>query len=161
MIYGHPMTSPMTPKPDPRWREMFPDQAALEAEVQSWPVADTVPNDMAEVLRVVRGLLIQSYNDYEFMLVAITWGLLALEGGLVACLDFADSSGLKELIGEAHTRQVVTDNEAKALKVAADLRNKIVHGKLRPFFAPSFGVIMIEDLHQAICDLYDRAASGH
>jgi hypothetical protein len=43
--------------PDPRWEDIFPDQAALEAHVNRWQVGEAVADDMAGVLRVARSLL--------------------------------------------------------------------------------------------------------
>src|SRR5436190_10020758 len=113
---------------DPRWHEVFPNEAALEAHVNSWPVADAVPEDMAEVLRVARRLLIKSYQEYGFAHVAVTWGLLALEAGLNVCLEARDKLTLVQMIERTRQRGLIDQEEFEALERARTLRNKIIHG---------------------------------
>src|SRR5262249_55980252 len=56
------------PEFDTRWLKVFPDQAALRAHVDRWPIGEAVPDDMTAVLRVARKLLVDSYADYEVAL---------------------------------------------------------------------------------------------
>lgn len=41
-----------------------------------------------------------------------------------------------------------------------ELRNRIVHGALDPTYAPGVAVAMVQGLHEAVSDVYTRAAAG-
>lgn len=60
-------------EPDLRWQTVVIDQSALAARVEGWTVCDAVPEPVADVLRVARMLLIDSYYEYSYSLVAVTW----------------------------------------------------------------------------------------
>ena len=146
--------------PDPRWRNFVGDRGALAAHAATWRVSDSVPDGVADVLRVSRDLFIHSYFVYEFVLTAVIWGLLALEAGLRDCLDAESRESLHDLIVRAEGQGLFTAEEAAALDAGRQLRNRIVHGHLLPTFAPGVGAQMLQATHDAISDLYDRASSA-
>jgi hypothetical protein len=146
------------PDPDPRWWELFRDLAALEEHVNGWQVGEAVPDDMAGVLRTARLLLVHSYLVYEFAHVAVTWGLLALEAALCVCLGAQGRQDLGRLLRQTKEQGLITDEEFTALGGIRELRNMIVHGGLRSSSSPSSAVEMVAVIHEAISDIYARAA---
>lgn len=145
----------------PRWSAVFRSQIVLVASVVRWRLGDAVPADMARVLRTARRLLLLSWIDYEFGLVAGTWSLLALEAGLRACLEVPDEkTDLGTLLALARSRGLITKDEFKALDGARTLRNMIVHGGLVPSFPRAVAVEMVTAIGDAVSDLYQRAVDG-
>jgi len=138
----------MTREPDSRWHEYVADHDDLVARVDAWTVSDAVPELIADVLRVARALLIDSYFIYDYSLVATTWALLITEACLKDCLVYAakgpDKRTFGQLIDEAHRRGLIQQDEANALRGVAELRNRVVHGHLKP----------------KVSDLYSRAAAA-
>jgi hypothetical protein len=143
------------------------NQPELIALVEGWTVGPAVPESVADVLTVARSLLIDSFVTYAYSLVAVTWGLLAMEASLNGCLpsgEGQDRRSFRRLIGEARRRGLITNDEASALGLAASLRNRIVHGHLQPklsmqSYTPHDAVVMLEAIHQAVSDLYERAGA--
>jgi hypothetical protein len=133
-------------------------RAALAAEADGWRVGLAVPEDLAEVLRVSRELFVHSYFVYEFSLVAIIWALFALEAGLRGCVSA--SGKLDALINLAKKRALISAEEAEALHGAQQVRNKVIHGQLLPSFKPDSAAQMLQAIHEAISDLYERVESG-
>jgi hypothetical protein len=119
---------------------VFSDQAAIAEHVNGWRVGEAVPGGVADVLRVARMLLVDSYFVYEYSLVAVTWGLLAAEASLRGCLSVDDQQRDQRpfgtLVEQARQRELITDEEKNLLIKVVALRNKIVHGHLRPNPAP-------------------------
>jgi len=140
-------------------------QDELITLLEDWTVGRAVPKSVADVLSVARSLLIDSYLTYEYSLVSVTWGLLALEASLKDCLLSAeekDRRSFSDLISEAQRLGLITHDEASALGIAAALRNRIVHGYLQPkplleSYSPKHAVAMLESIHNAVSDLYERA----
>jgi hypothetical protein len=152
-------------KPDPRWAA-HARKADLVSSVQSWDVGAAVPTPVAEVLAIARRLLIDSYSAYEYSLVAVIWALFALEATLKDCtsvpVDGWDGRTFGTLISEASNSGVITQEEAVALRGAALLRNRVVHGHLQPkppphSYLPRDAVTMLKAIHEAVSDLYGRA----
>jgi len=155
--------------PDPRWQEAFSAQADVATRVSDWAVGDAVPAPVADVLRVARMLLIDSYYVYDDSLVAVTWALMAAEASLKRCMPFMaggpDKRTFVTLVAEAagQKRGLITKEEAAALRGAAELRNLIVHGHLQvkpasESYSPTNVMTMLEAIHAAISDIYARAA---
>src|SRR5258708_22147690 len=96
-------------EPDPRWRTAFAYQSELAACVEGWAIGDAVPEPIADVLRVARMLLIDSYYEYSYSLVAITWCLLATEASLKGCMPTkeqrTDTRTFRPLVNEAAGRK--------------------------------------------------------
>ena len=131
------MTPSVALAPDPRWREVFHDQAALDEHANRWPVGAAVPDDMPGVLRVARMFLVHSYLVYEYALIAVTWSLLALEAGLYVCLAAQGKQELGPLIRQAKQRGLVTEDEVAALEGARTLRNTRLIPRLQGFRLPT------------------------
>lgn len=79
----------------------------------------------------------------------------------------ADARTFGPLVDEAAGRKrgLITQDEAEVLRKAAGLRNDIVHGHLQPkapsqSYSPKDAMEMVKAIHEAISDLYSRAASG-
>jgi hypothetical protein len=148
----------VTLPPDPWWGAFQSDHAALARSAAGWPVSEAVPEGIATVLRVSRDLFVQSYFVHEFLLTAVTWGLLALEASLQVCLRASDHDRLGALIQRARERGLLTADEADVLDAARRLRNQIIHGALLPTnITPGMAEEMLLGTHEAISDLHERA----
>lgn len=155
---------PDSRKPDPRWAA-HARKGDLVSSVQSWAVGAAVPPPVADVLITARRLLIDSYSAYEYSLVAVIWALFALEASLKDYLSVRAESWERRtfgaLIREAWNSGLVTQEEAVALRSAARLRNRVVHGYLQPkppphSYLPQDAMTMLEAIHEAVSDLYAR-----
>jgi hypothetical protein len=152
---------------DPRWSEVAGSQIELVALVDGWTVGPAVPESVADVLSVARSLLIDSYALYAYSLVAVAWGLLAMEASLNGCVpggERQDRRSLRLLVAEAQRHGLITHDEASALGTAVTLRNRIVHGYLQPkplgqSYSAKDAVLMLESIHLAISDFYERQRS--
>jgi len=91
--------------------------------------------------------------------VAVTWVLLATEACLDVCLGGQGKYGFNRMIKHAIECGLITPEESAALNDARKLRNVIVHGALLPSFAPSSAVTMVKAVHDAVSDIYRRAAA--
>jgi hypothetical protein len=134
--------------------------------VEHWTVGAAVPTPVAEVLRTARKLLVDSYRAFEYSLVAVGWALFALEVTMHDCTMLIGPNSARRTFGasisKAQRSGLITQEEANALRLAADLRNRIVHGYLLPkprphSYAPHDALTMLEAVHDAITDLYTRA----
>ncbi|MGA9876460.1 MAG: hypothetical protein WBQ21_11695 [Solirubrobacteraceae bacterium] len=147
----------VTLPPDPWWENFHSDHAALARSAARWPVSEAVPEGIATVLRVSRDLFVQSYFVHEFLLTAVTWGLLALEGSLRVCLKASDRDSLDALIRRARGRGLLTADEANSLDAGRQLRNQIIHGALLPTsLTPGMAEQMLLATHEATSDLHAR-----
>lgn len=147
-----------------RWSEVAGSKVELIALVDRWTVGPAVPGSVGDILSVARSLLIDSYELFAYSLVAVTWGLLAMEASLNGCVSGAkrqDRRSFGLLVAEARTCGLITPDEASALGTAATLRNRIVHGSLqaKPLaesYSAKDAVLMLESVHLAISDIYER-----
>lgn len=146
-------------KPDARWEATFPDVSSLEAHVARWPISEAVPERITDYLRVTRALVVQSYFEYEFALVASMWTMLALEATLRGCLDAKDSTTLRRLIDDAAAQGLLDEEGASLLHDVRKLRNKISHQAVSFSVQPEDILQWIGSLHSAISDIYTRAAA--
>jgi hypothetical protein len=145
--------------PDARWKSRFDDVSSLQDLVSRWPISEAVPERLADYLRVTRALVVQSYFEYEFGLVATMWTMLALEATLRGCLDAEDRTRLQQLIDEAQEQGLVDRDGASILHDVRTLRNKISHQAVSFDVEPEAILQWIGGLHSAISDIYARAAS--
>ena len=152
---------------DTRWLRLYHDQAELISVLEAWPLSDAVPGYLARVLRVGRDLLVDSYYEYEYTLVAMAWGLVALEAGLRGCLGVPQNTKATfgTLVGRARRAGLLAKEEAAVLQHhGAGFRNGIVHGGLllpKPpptSYSPEDAMAFLQAIHDAMSDLYGRAA---
>jgi hypothetical protein len=61
------------------------------------------------------------------------------------------------LLDQAQREGLIDAEEFACLTDVRRLRNKVLHGALRPSFPPSAAVEMVGGLHQAIADIYSRS----
>lgn len=153
---------------DPRWLELFPNQTTLAELVSEWRVCDEVPGGVADVLRVVRRLVVDSYYVYEYSHVAATWGIVVMEASLRGCLPLEDQQRrdrrtFGSLVAQEKRSGFITEAEAAVLQGIVELRNMIVHrAYLQPRPPPESYTAdtvlqIIEAIHDCISDLYARA----
>jgi len=156
--------------PDPRWQSLFGDQRTLAQHVSQWSLGETVPAGIAEVLRLSRTLLVDSYYEYGYSLIAVSWGIVVLEACLRGCLplpsdDAEDLRGFGALVNQARKSHLITRKEAAVLFEVVDIRNNTFHhAHLLPkpvpdSYSPEIALTMLEAIHDAVSDLYTRAAS--
>jgi Protein of unknown function DUF86 len=152
-------------EPDTRWVGHFARRADLVSAVEGWAIGAAVPSPVVDVLGTARKLLVDSYCAFDYSLVAVSWALFALEASLKDCLSI-QVSGMarltyRALINEARSSGLITKDEAIALRTAAQLRNRIVHGYLQPkpppySYSPLDAMTMLGAIHEAVTDLYER-----
>jgi hypothetical protein len=155
--------------PDPRWQARFRHQDDLADFVDHWQVGEAVPEGIAEVLRTARKLLVDSYYEYDYTLVAGAWGWLTVEASLRGCMPAA-SEGLDQrtfgpLVEQARKERLISREEADVLLQTVDLRNNVFHrARLKPkpapeSYSPDAALQMLEAVHDCVSDIYARAAN--
>lgn len=162
------MTDLRSREVDIRWKGFVRSQADLEERVSRWTVCDAVPEDIADSLRIVRMLVVDSYYVYDYSLIAFVWGMTILEASLRGCVPTKDGRPDKRnfgpLVDEAAGKRygLLTGEEAEVLQGTIKLRNNIFHhGYLKPRSAPDSYMPqdifnMIQAIHDAISDIYAR-----
>ena len=167
--YCHCMAQAWERQPDPRWQALFPDAAALQAEVNRWRLGEWVPGGVVSLLRVARDLLVDSYFVYSYSFAAAEKALQALEACLRGCLPIPegqlDRRGLNQLISEGAgaRRGLLSPVEFDVLRSTAGFRNDIAHGKitchedLAKAYGPTDVLMFVQSIHEAVTDLYRRA----
>ena len=164
------MTQAWERQPDPRWQALFPDASVLQTEVSRWRLGEWVPSGVARLLGLARDLLVDSYFMYSYSFAAAEKALQALEACLRGCLPIPegelDRRGFGQLIDEgAGTRRgLLSAAEADVLRSTARFRNDIAHGKITchedpaKAYGPCDVLTFVESIHEAVTDLYERAA---
>lgn len=156
--------------PDRRWQKSFPTVAALHEEVDSWPVGPSVAEGVARLLNFARNLLVDSYFAYQYTQVAGEKALQALEACLRGCVpatdEEADNRTLATLIRAGHQRGLLTSEEANVLQSSTrPLRNDLAHGRVicpedsEQAYGPEAVLDLVRSAHEAVTDLYARAAA--
>jgi hypothetical protein len=69
-----------------------------------------------------------------------------------------DNVRFEVLIRKAEQCGLLNDQEAGVLHRVRALRNQVIHGGLFPAFSPADALDMLENLHEAVSDIYSRAA---
>lgn len=157
-------------KADPRWQALFEEQDSLAEHINRWTVGDAVPPGVADVLRVARTLLIDSYYEYDYSLVAVAWGFLVLEACLHGCVPLGgehreDRRPFGTLVRQAETDGLITRQEATTLLQVVKFRNDIFHRaymQVKPppeSYSPNTALQMLESIHDAVSDIYGRAVN--
>lgn len=149
------------PDPDPV------DRGEIGVQAPQWEVSDNVAGGVAYVLSVARKMVILANDDRDLALPAATWGLLALERCIIGCVGarlgkpVSSHVSLADLIDMAKTCDLISNQEADVLHGVRRLRNHIIHGALYPTsFGPTDASEMLQSIHEAISDIYDRATIG-
>lgn len=65
--------------PDDRWQYLVETHDDLVAVAAGWRVDVCVPEPVAAMLGTSRALFAHRYFVYEFLVVAVTWSLIAVE----------------------------------------------------------------------------------
>lgn len=147
--------------PDPRSHNLSGSYDRLVEIAQSWEMDDDIPDSAAEMLKTSRELFIHSYFCYEFLVVATTWSLLAVETALRDALETPtgpDSPGLGKLINKASGRGWLTNSEAETLQAGKELRNRLVHATGQVRYTPGMAEGALETSHVVVANLYTRSA---
>lgn len=157
--------------PDPRWQDLFPRVEDLHAGVALWPVSAVVADGVAALLRLSRELLVDSYFKFEYSLVAGQKALEALEACLRGCVPADDPDHdtrtfvplVEQAAGKRHG--LITAEEATVLRSGTEFRNLLAHGRIichkdpEKSYKPKDAWEFIQSVHEAVSDLYERAAS--
>lgn len=157
-------------RPDPRWQDLFPRVEDLHDEVARWTVSAVVADGVAGLLRLSRELLVDSYFKFEYTLVAAQKALEALEACLRGCVPVDDpehdTRTFVPLVNQAAGRRhaLITAEEATTLRASGEFRNLVAHGRIichadpEKSYEPKDAWEFVESAHEAINDLYERAA---
>lgn len=152
----------VTLAPAPQWQHLAGSYDDLVGAASDWRRDDSVPESVADMLSTARSLFIHSYFEYEFLVVATTWSLLALEVALRDVLELdrgPGSPGLGKMIGKAQGRGWFTPAEAEAVSAGKELRDRLIHGTGIVRYTPGMAEPMLRASHAAVADLYMRAAA--
>jgi hypothetical protein len=162
------VTSPENCTPDPRWQERFQRQIDLADFVSHWQVGEAVPDGIADVLRTARRLLVDSYYEYDYTLVA-AWGWLIVEACLRGCMPAAgegkDRRTFGHLVEQAREEGLISKEEGGVLLKTVELRNSVFHrAHLKPkpapeSYLPDVALQMLEAVPDCVSDIYARAAN--
>jgi hypothetical protein len=160
--------SPETRTPDPRWLARFQRQDDLVHLISRWQVGEAVPGGIADVLRTARSLIVDSYYEYDYTVVAGAWGWLIVEACLRGCMPAADAGKDRRTFGllvkQAREEGLISKEEAGVLFKTVELRNAVFHrAHLQPKAGPESHLAdavlqMLEAVHECVSDIYARAS---
>jgi hypothetical protein len=163
------VTSPENCTPDTRWQARFQRQGDLADLVSHWQVGEAVPAGIADVLQTARRLIVDSYYEYDYTLVAGAWGWLIVEACLRGCMPAADEGKDRRTFGrlveQAREEGLISKKEAGVLIKTVELRNSVFHrAHLKPkpapeSYLPDAALQMLEAVHDCVSDIYARAAN--
>lgn len=163
------MTSPENCTPDTRWQARFQRQGDVADLVSLWRVGEAVPAGISDVLRTARRLIVDSYYEYDYTLVAGAWGWLIVEACLRGCMPAADEGKDRRtfgrLVGQAREEGLISKEEEGVLLQTVELRNSVFHrAYLKPkpapeSYLPDAAFEMLEAVHDSVSDIYARAAN--
>lgn len=131
----------------------------LQEVAAAWPVAPSVSDDLALMLRTCRDLFAHSYFAYDFGIVAVVWSVLAVERALREAVgaEVGSRAGLTKLIGKAQAKGWLSRSDADALRAGATLRNRIVHAQSYGTFSPAMVAGALGAAHTAIAVLAEKS----
>ena len=128
-----------------------------------------MPAGIRDVLRTARRLIVDSYYEYDYTLVAGAWGWLIVEACLRGCMPAADAGKDRRtfgrLVGQAREEGLISEEEASVLFKTVELRNSVFHrAHLKPrsaaeSYLPDAALEMLEAVHDCVSDIYARAAN--
>lgn len=148
--------------PAPQWQHLAGSYDDLVAAASEWRRDPSLPESVGGMLSTARSLFIHSYFEYEFLVVATAWSLLAVEVALRDVLELErgpGSPGLGKMIGKAQGRGWFTHAEAEAVSAGKELRDRLVHGTGVVRYTPGMTEPMLRASHAAVADLYMRATA--
>jgi hypothetical protein len=132
-------------------------------------VGEAVPEGIADVLSTARRLIVDSYYEYDYTLVAGAWSWLIVEaclrGSTAAEGEGKDRRTFGELVRQARKDGLISQEESDVLSRLVELRNSVFHhAYLKPkpaqeSYSPDAALQMIEAVHDAVSDIYARAAN--
>ncbi len=115
------------------------------------------------MLGTSRALFAHSYFVYEFLVVAVTWSLLAVEAALRDVLRTGQgrsAPGFGKLVAMAQGRGWLNTHEADALRAGKQLRDSLVHVTGVVHYTPGLAEPMLSAGHAAVADIYRRSAGA-
>jgi hypothetical protein len=149
--------------PDPRWALFIGEldaagrprpmaHADLVRLTEKWPTTAATPPGVADLLSTARALITLAWFHYESMVVAGMWSLLAVEAALRVRLD--SEQQLVKLIGRAQREGLITDQWAKRLHGARQVRNDLAHARQQDAWTVGMAAPVLATAHEVIAVLY-------
>lgn len=102
---------------------------ALKEVTETWVRTAATPEHISSMLQTTRDLFVHSYYEYEFLVVATVWSMLAVEEALRSRLGVSSSVPLQELMRRAVNKGFLEHEWAERFKAMRYLRNSLAHGK--------------------------------
>lgn len=131
---------------------MTPDRFGAVAD--TWEITPDTPEEITNLLRVVKALYRHGFFVYEFVTVAVQHSFTALEAALAIRLDRPNDS-LGALIKRAHQTAVLTDADHEVLYEAArPLRNGFGHARNQQVWTLGMAVPVIERVFTTVASLW-------
>lgn len=154
--WGHELPSELL-DPDDRWQNFIVGtRSDLEAVASEWHQGGQVPDQVTRMLRVSRELFTHSYFVHEFAVAAVVWSLLAVEASFRDVVGINDRAPFAALIGKAHERRLLSDNQRELLDYARQMRNTLVHSRDQKAFSVGMSASVLQTAHAAVADLYEN-----
>lgn len=156
------------PEPDPRsvsFSNITPTgpqpmtYADLVGDTRRWPVTETTPDGVRDLLRTARATYALAFFQYELFTVSVTWALLAVEAAIRAVHD-GDTAQLYGLIEKSRTTGRVSANVAEKLHDQRELRNTLAHNQYQPLWPPGTGSYLMNDAHITVASVFPAAPAS-
>lgn len=159
-------------QPDPRWsnfkgpvvgtgdhlyRRPITHEDLAEVIARLDGIAPGAPPAIAEMLRVARALIVQSWWCYDFLTVSVVWSLMAVEAALRERLVKPEepSPTFKPLVRLAKLGGLLGEEDGKTLEAGAKLRDGLVHARGQVALTLGIAVPLVKISHELINRLYD------
>jgi hypothetical protein len=149
------------PRPDPRWESFHSTFDDLEALSVEWlalmpPMPEEGPRAL---LRTARSLFVNSWFDYDFMVVACLVSFQALEASLRELFpDTKQRTSFRTLVRRAEREGVLPQNIAEIAVTGVDLRNLLSHPATRTAWTPGMAESVLETTHRLVGLISKEAA---
>ena len=162
------------PQPDPRWGilvggfdgagQPYPMTFAKLAEIaSSWEsLVEAPPPDLDgpdRLLKIARSLLVHSWFDYEFMVVACLMALQAMEASFRILYPESEKRPLVKLVNQAERENVLPPNIAELARSAVELRNLFSHPATQATVTLGMAASVLENTHRLVSLVLAAASS--
>jgi hypothetical protein len=153
------------PHPDDRWGLFIGGVDAsgqplpmtydvLASVTTQWPTTTATPVGIAGLLTTARAAFALAWFQYELLVVAGAWSLLAVEAALRERVDANDHRPFKALLAQAGRDGLFSAAQLDRLDAGRQLRNQLLHPREQQAWTLGMAAPIVEASHEVIALLY-------
>ena len=127
---------------------------ALRDGTERWARTSATPPEISQLLQTSRNLFAHSYYEYEFLVVAGVWSLLAVEAALRRRLQASGTPNLQTLIKRAVGESLLIPEWGERLHAGRKLRNRLAHEHGHEIWSFGMSAQVVEASHEVVALLF-------